>query len=448
MVFHKGGEGLSIQQVMQKIVLQIKDGTHPSDLAELVDELNDEQKKELFALLSDEEAALIIQEMEDFDQVSLLRLLTKHKASAILKEMDIDDAADLVRELPPEEAKELLAHIEEEAEEIRGLLKYPEDTAGGIMTTDFIALPQNILVEEAITRLREIAPDAEIIYYVYVVDEQAKLNGVLSLRDLIAAEDGTLLQEIMLKNVISVPAEMDQEEVARVVSRYDLLAVPVVDEEERLLGIITVDDIIDVIEEEATEDIYRLAGTGEVTGSDLLGASVFGLVGKRLPWLLISLLGGLLSGSVIGAFEDTLQSIVILAIFIPVIMGMGGNVGTQSSTLFVRGLATGEIGPSDIWKYLFREIKVGITMGLINGLAIAVLAYIWQGLPFLGLAVGMAMFLDITLAALIGTLVPLFFNHFGIDPAITAGPFVTTIKDITGLVIYFGTATLFMAYLV
>lgn len=438
---------MSIQQVMQKIILQIKDGTHPSDLAELVDELSDEQKKELFVLLSDEEAALIIQEMEDFDQVSLLRLLTKHKASAILKEMDIDDAADLVRELPPEEAKELLAHIEEEAEEIRGLLKYPEDTAGGIMTTDFIALPQNIPVEEAIIRLREVAPEAEIIYYVYVVDEQAKLNGVLSLRDLIAAEDGTLLQEIMLKNVISVPAEMDQEEVARVVSRYDLLAVPVVDEEERLLGIITVDDIIDVIEEEATEDIYRLAGTGEVRGSDFLEASVFGLVGKRLPWLLISLLGGLLSGSVIGIFEDTLQSIVILAIFIPVIMGMGGNVGTQSSTLFVRGLATGEIGPSDVWKYFFREIKVGITMGLINGLAIAVLAYVWQGLPFLGLAVGMAMFLDITLAALIGTLVPLFFNHFGIDPAITAGPFVTTIKDVTGLVIYFGTATLFMAYL-
>lgn len=439
---------MSIQQVLQKIILQIKDGAHPSDLAELVDRLNKEQKKELFDLLSDEEAALIIQEMEDFDQVSLLRLLTKYKASAILREMDIDDAADLVRELPPEEAKELLAHIEEEADEIRGLLRYPEDTAGGIMTTDFIALPQNIPVEEAIVRLREIAPEAEIIYYVYVVDEQAKLNGVLSLRDLIAAEDGTLLQEIMLRNVISVPVEMDQEEVARVVSRYDLLAVPVVDEEERLLGIITVDDIIDVIEEEATEDIYRLAGTGEVRGSELLGASVFGLVRKRLPWLLISLLGGILSGSVIGVFEDTLQSIVILAIFIPVIMSMGGNVGIQSSTLFVRGLATGEIGPGDIWRYFFREIKVGITMGLINGLAIAVLAYIWQGLPFLGLAVGTAMFLDITLAALIGTLVPLFFNHYGIDPAITAGPFVTTIKDVTGLVIYFGTATLFMAYLV
>jgi magnesium transporter len=439
---------LSIRQVLQKIVLQIKDGTHPSDLAELVDELNDEQKKELFDLLSDEEAALIIQEMEDFDQVSLIRLLTKHKASAILREMDVDDAADLVGELPPEEAKELLAHIEEEAEEIRGLLRYPEDTAGGIMTTDFIALPDDIPVEEAITRLREVAPEAEIIYYAYVVDVHAKLNGVLSLRDLIAAEDGTLLREIMLKNVISVPAEMDQEEVARVVSRYDLLAVPVVDEEERLLGIITVDDIIDVIEEEATEDIYRLAGTGDMTGRYYLEASAFSLAGRRLPWLLICLFGGLLSGGVIGVFEDTLRSVVILALFIPVIMDMGGNVGTQTSTLFVRGLATGEIGVEDVWSYFFREVKIGMVIGTINGLAIALIASLWQGIPLLGLAVGLAMFATIVLAALIGTLVPIFFNHYGLDPAISAGPIVTTIKDITGLLIYFWIATMFMEYLV
>jgi magnesium transporter len=432
---------------LQKIVLQIKDGTHPSDLAELVDELKDEQKKELFDLLSDEEAALIIQEMEDFDQVSLIRLLTKHKASAILREMDVDDAADLVGELPPEEAKELLAHIEEDAEEIRGLLRYPEDTAGGIMTTDFIALPEDIPVEEAITRLREIAPEAEIIYYAYVVDVHAKLNGVLSLRDLIAAGDGTLLRDIMLKNVISVPAEMDQEEVARVVSRYDLLAVPVVDEGERLLGIITVDDIIDVIEEEATEDIYHLAGTGDVTGDYYFGASTFSLAGRRTPWLLICLLGGLLSGSVIGIFEDTLKSIVVLALFIPVIMDMGGNVATQTSTLFVRGLATGEIRAGDTWNYFLREIKIGVVIGAVNGAAIAILASLWQGVPLLGLVVGLAMSATIIVAALIGTLVPIIFNHYGLDPAISSGPIVTTIKDTTGLLIYFWIATLFMGYL-
>ncbi|MDO9536520.1 MAG: magnesium transporter [Bacillota bacterium] len=438
---------MSIQQTLEKILRQIKDGMHPSDLVDLVDDLNDAQKKELFSLISNEEAALIIQEMEEFDQVSLIRLLTKHRASSILKEMAIDDATDLLGELHPEEAKDLLALIEEEAEELRDLLRYPEDTAGGIMTTDFIALPEDLVAEDAITRLRELAPEAEIIYYVYVVDAQTKLSGVISLRDLIAAGDGTFLREIMFRNVISVPAHMDQEEVARVVARYDLLAVPVVDEEQRLLGIITVDDILDVIEEEATEDIYRLAGTGEVRGN-ILDASVFGIARKRVPWLLISLVGGLLSGFVIGVFEETLKSILILAIFIPVIMDMGGNVGTQSSTVFVRSLATGEIENDDVWRYFFREVKVGISMGVFNGIIIALVASLWQGIPMLGVVVGLAMFITISFAALIGTLVPMIFNHYGIDPAISAGPFVTTIKDVTGLLIYFYTASIFMKYLI
>ncbi len=438
---------MSIRETLQKILIQVKAGIHPSDLLELIDDLNDQQRKELFELLSDEEAALIIQEMEEFDRVSLLRLLTKHRASAILKEMAIDDAADLLGELSPKEVKELLALIEEEAEEIRGLLKYPEDSAGGIMTTDFIALSEDITVEEAIIRLREVAPEAEIIYYVYVIDSQTKLSGVLSLRDLIAAEDGIFLKDIMYRNVISATAQMDQEEVARLVARYDLLALPVVDEEQRLLGIITVDDILDVIEEEATEDIYRLAGTGEVEGGNILEASIFNIASKRMPWLLICLAGGLLSGSVIGAFEATLQSIVILAIFIPVIMDMGGNVGTQTSTLFVRGLATGEIDKKDIWRYFFREIKVGFFMGLLNGIIISAVAWLWQGIPALGLIVGIAMFVTILLASLVGTIVPMFFNHYGIDPAISSGPFVTTIKDVTGLLIYFYTASVFFKYL-
>ncbi len=439
---------MPIQQTLQMVMTKLKEGVHPSDLAELVDELNDQQRKELFNLLSDEEAALIIQEMEEFDRVSLIRLLTRHRASSILKEMAVDDATDLLGELTPDEARELLLLIDEEADQIKGLLRYREDTAGGIMTTEFIALPEDIPVEEAITRLREMAPEAEIIYYVYVINVQTKLTGVISLRDLIAAEDGTFLQEIMLRNVISVPVEMDQEEVARLVSRYDLLAVPVVDEEQRLLGIITVDDIIDVIEEEATEDIYRLTGTGEVKSVDILEASVYSIARKRLPWLLISLVGGLLTGSVIGAFEETLQAVFILAVFIPVIMDMGGNVGAQSSTLFVRGLATGEIEKEDIWSYFLREVKIGFTMGGVNGLLIAVAASIWQANPMLGVVVGIAMFITISLAALIGTLIPIFFNHYGIDPAITSGPFVTSIKDVTGLLIYFYTATVFMKYLI
>ncbi|NMB35153.1 MAG: magnesium transporter [Firmicutes bacterium] len=439
---------MSIQEILQMTVRHIKDGLHPSDLLDQIDELKDEQKRELFELLSDEEAALIIQEMGDFDRVSMLRLLTKHHASAILKEMAVDDATDLLGELSPEEIRELLSLIEEEAEEIKDLLKYPEDTAGGIMTTDFIALPEDIPVEEAIIRLREVAPEAEIIYYVYVVDYRTRLSGVLSLRDLIAASDGTLLHEIMFRNIISVPAGMDQEEVARVVARYDLLAVPVIDEKNRLLGIITVDDILDVIEEEATEDFYRLAGAGEIEGVSILEAPVFDLARKRLPWLIICLLGGILSGNVVGAFSSTLQSVVILAAFIPVIMDMGGNVATQSSTVFVRGLATGEIRYVDAWRYLYREVKVGLVMGLINGVLIMIVAYLWKGLPVLGLVVGLAMFFTIAVAALIGTLVPIIFSYYNLDPALSAGPFVTTIKDVTGLLIYFYTASLFFKHLV
>ncbi len=438
---------MTLQEKVKEFLLRVKEGYHPSDLAELIEDLTDQQKKELFDLLSDEDAALILQEMEEIDQVTLFRLLTKTRASAVLKEMASDEAADLLGELPPDEAREILDLIEENAEEIEGLLRFPEESAGGIMTTEFIALPENIPAEEAITRLREIAPEAEIIYYVYVVDEETRLSGVLSLRDLISASDGTLLQEIMNPNVISVNAMMDQEEVARVVSRYDLLAVPVVDEQNRLLGIITVDDIIDVIEQEASEDIYLMAGTGDVEGVDLMNVSVFSIAKIRLPWLIISLLGGLLSGSVIGHFESTLQTIVLLAVFIPAIMDMGGNVGTQSSTVFVRGLATGELKEERVWHYFLKEIRVGLTMGAVCGLLIASAAVIWKGVPILGLAVGIAMFTTVTLAAIIGTLVPLLFSRLGIDPAIAAGPFVTTIKDITGLLIYFWVATLFLPYL-
>lgn len=436
-----------MQSTLQKILSKVKKGTHPSDLAEYIEDFTDEQKRDLFALLSDEEAALIIQEMEEFDQVTLFNLLTPKRASSILKEMDTDDAADLLAELPPHETRELLELIDEESGEIKGLLKYPEDTAGGIMTTDIISFSQEMAVEEAIQRLREIAPEAEIIYYVYVVDEETRLIGVLSLRDLISATDGTPLKEIMNQNVISVHVDVDQEEVARIVARYDLLALPVVEDEGRLLGIITVDDILDVLQEEATEDFYKMVGTSEVEGVDLIQASVYQVVSRRLPWLLICLVGGLLAGSVIGVFDQMLEAIVVLAVFIPVIMDMGGNVGAQSSTIFVRGIATGEIEEEEVWHYFFKEFRVGLVMGAICGLLVSIATLLWQGNPYLGLVVGISMFLTVSLATVIGTLVPLLCYKVGIDPAITSGPFVTTIKDVTGLLIYFGMATIFLRFL-
>ncbi len=439
---------MSVENIYRSISSELKAGAHPGDLIEQIEELAFEQKVELMNRLSDQEAAAILQEMEIFEQAELITFIDKTHARDILRNMASDDIADLIGKLSPENAQEILEIIgEEELADFGSLLKYPEDSAGGIMTTEFISLPADIPAEEAISRLREIAPEAETIYYVYVLDHEGRLIGVISLRDLIASSDGTLLKSAMRSNVISVNAGLDQEEVARIVSKYDLLAVPVVDDQERLLGIITVDDVIDVMEQEATEDIYRLAGAGEIVDMSLTEAPVSKVVRLRLPWLLISMAGGFFSGSVIGGYESTLEAIVVLAVFIPVIMDMGGNVGTQSSTIFVRGLATGEIDGSEVWPYFFREIRIGVTLGLICGIMISIAAYFWQGNPYLGLVVGISLLATISVAALIGTLVPLICNKINIDPAITAGPFVTTIKDVTGLMIYFITATTFIEYL-
>ncbi len=438
---------MPVDKVLARMIRKLQAGVHPGDLLEMMAKLDERQQKELLERLPDAEAAAIVQEMEEHARVALVHQLDRQKVSAILREMNADNAVDLLGDLPEKESRELLSLLEDEAAKYRGLLRYPGDSAGGIMTTDYISLPGDLPVEEAIHRLREVAPRAEIIYYAYVVDADSRLIGVLSLRDLIAASDGTLLREIMRCNVITVDTATDQEEVARIVSKYDLLAVPVTAADGRLLGIITVDDVLDVIEQEASEDMYKLAGAGDVERVSLLEAPVWEMVRHRLPWLLICLAGGIFSGSIIDVFESTLEAIFVLAVFIPVIMDMGGNVGTQSSTIFVRGIATGEIRPGDVWRYLFRELRIGLMMGFLTGILIAVVAYIWQGSLVLGLVVGISLGATVLLGALLGTLVPLLCNMVRIDPAITSGPFVTTIKDVTGLLIYFGIATLFLSYL-
>ncbi len=439
---------MTAENVYLIINRELKSGAHPGDLLDLFEDLSLSERIEVLERLPENDAVLIFQEMEDFTQAEILRLLSEERARVILGTMPSDDAADLIGELSPAEAQIMLERFDEDDQlDLGDLLRYPEESAGGIMTTEYISLPADIFVEEAIARLREIAPEAETIYYVYVVDHEGRLTGVLSLRDLIASANGTLLEDVMRSNVISVNADLDQEKVARIVSKYDLLAVPVVDGRQRLLGIITVDDIIDVLEQEATEDIYRFAGAGEIEGVELTGATVTKIVRMRLPWLLISMLGGVISGSVIGVFEHTLEAIVMLAVFIPMIMDMGGNVGTQSSTIYVRGLATGEIERSEERSYFFREIKIGAVMGAICGVMISVITLLWQGNPYLGLVVGISMFSTICVAAVLGTVIPMFFNLVRIDPAITAGPFVTTFKDITGLLIYFTIASAFLEHL-
>jgi magnesium transporter len=284
----------------------------------------------------------------------------------------------------------------------------------------------------------------ETKYYIYVINHRKELVGVLSVRQLLGAQPQTRLQEIMNENVIKVNINLDQEKVASVLSKYDLLAVPVLNKHKQLMGIVTVDDALDVIEEEATEDIYKMSATSDI---DEIGG-VWQGVKKRIPWLLILLIGDLLSGSVISGFEHSLQAVVALAFFIPVLMDMGGNVGTQSLTVVVRGLATGELRFSDFWSHLWQEVKVGFIIAAVIGLSISTITFVWQGNPFLGFIVGFSMFTTLLTAVTAGTSIPFIMKWLGADPAVAAGPFITTIIDVSGLLIYFTIATLLMEKLI
>ncbi|MGM0472008.1 MAG: magnesium transporter, partial [Bacillota bacterium] len=407
-------------------------------------ETSDEETEVLLDLVSEEALADILAEVNYEVEKKLLRFLSNERLTNVLEAMYSDDVADLLGALNIGQSKELLASMqEEEAEEIQRLLGYDEESAGGRMTTEYIVLKQEKTVEESIVKLRQIAPDAEMIYYIYVVNDKKELVGVLSMRELIVAAPQSKIKEIMNTKVITVEVNQDQEEVAQIIAKYDLLAVPVVNQQGLLLGIITVDDIIDIIEQEATEDMYKMAGTSELNLADEKPEVISGLI-KRLPWLVILLFGNLLSGNVIQGFEKTLESVVALSFFIPVLMDMGGNVGTQSLTMVVRGLATGSIDKRNIKEHFFNEIKIGLNLAVILGGLISGVAFLWQGNPILGLVVGLAMFCTLLTAVIAGTAIPFIMDLLGADPAVAAGPFITTVIDASGLFIYFTLSTYFL----
>ncbi|NLL17497.1 MAG: magnesium transporter [Clostridia bacterium] len=422
---------------------------HPADIAEALEELNAIDMARVFIRLDGETAALVLRNLKTKSVNSLLDALGPERIAAILDEMSLDDAADFLGEVSENVKDELLDLMEaDEAEDLKELLTYPEDTAGGIMTTEYVAILETITAGKAIEVLRENAPDAETVYYVYVINVKNQLVGVISLRELIVANPQEPIRTIMQDKVISVPVNMDQEEVARVVSKYGLLAIPVVDEEGSLVGIVTVDDVIDVIHEEATEDIFLLAGTSEVeSGLPLLGRLSVS-VRSRLPWLLVTLLGGMVAGSVLRGLEDELNQMVALAFFVPLLTGMGGNVGTQSSTLTVRGLAMGLIEGKEAWLTVAKECLSGLIIGAVCGMIVGSVAFIMYGNWILGLVVGLALIGNMVTATTMGTLVPLVFRRVGIDPAVASAPFISTSIDITGLLIYSSLASALIAYLV
>ncbi|MCM3595209.1 magnesium transporter [Metabacillus idriensis] len=421
---------------------------HPYDQAKIFVKLEQEERTKLYHYLSPEEMAALFENIEDeeYNYEMYLSEMDPRFASQMLEHMYADDAVDVLNELNKDQVASYLTIMDDEAaQEIRELLHYEEFTAGSIMTTEFIAIIANQTVKSAMHILKHEAPDAETIYYLYVIDEDKHLVGVISLRDLIVSDDDLMIGEIMSERVFSVSVGEDQEDVARKMRDYNFLALPVVDFQNHLLGIITVDDIVDVIDEEASDDYSKLAAVSDV---DSIDRGPLSAAKKRLPWLVILLFLGMLTANLIGQFEETLDKVAILAVFIPLIAGMAGNTGTQALAVAVRRIAMGDLEEGGNLKIIAREAGTGIINGAVCGFLVIGVVYFWKHDFFLGLLVGISILATLTVATIAGAFVPLVMHRLKVDPAVASGPFITTINDIISILIYFGMATLFMQYLI
>ena len=421
---------------------------HPADIAKVLHHLHTAQEKRtVFELIKVEgKKAWVVSEMDLGDIEQTLADIPSSEIATLLRELPDDDQAYILTQLPEERSQEILRLMKpEESAEVKDLLKYAPQTAGAIMTGDYFSLPSNTTAQEAIRKLQQ-ATDTGNVFYIYVTDKEEKLVGVLSLRQLLLVPPDRTLGSMCARDVISVTTDTDQEEVARQVAMYNLLAIPVVEKAGTLVGIITVDDVVDVMREEATEDMLKMSGT-QIEEDTIMTSSVLSAVRLRVPWLLTTLIGSIVSGLILWLFSDTIKEVVAIVTFIPVITAMGGNVGLQSSTLVIRGLATGRIELSDVRKVFLREVTIGLLIGFLCGIfALAVASVIHINLR-LGLVVGAAMISALVVSTTMATIMPVILKRYDVDPAIAAGPFVTMANDITGAAIYLGLATGFLAHL-
>jgi magnesium transporter len=419
---------------------------HPADVAKVIVHLSSpKEKRTVFELVKGEgPRGQVLSELDAESIQEVLADLAPSDVAWLLKDLAADDVTYIMGVLPEALSKEILTLMRtEDSTEIAELLKYPKDTAGGIMTTEFFSLSEDTTAQEAIRRLQR-ATDAELVFYIYLTDKDDHLVGVLSLRQLLTVPPETPLKNIMTRDVLSVSVDMDQEEVARQVARYNLLAIPVVEKDNTLVGIITVDDVVDVIREEATEDMLKSAG---VTEEDVLASSSMKAARLRLPWLFTNLFGSLISGAILWHFRYTIQEVVAIVTFIPVIAAMGGNVGLQSSTLIIRGLATGRIELADVWTVFFREIRIGLLLGLACGALLTLVGLAWHNQGFLGMVVGVSLLIAFLISTSMATIMPVVLKQMGVDPAVAAGPFVTTANDITGISVYLALSTALLQHL-
>ena len=425
-------------------------------------DMSPEEQVIAFRLLAKDKALSVFEDLDTDEQQNMLRSFTDENTIEFINEMAPDDRVRLLDEMPASVAKKLINSLsQEEREATNVIMGYKRETAGRIMTTEFITLRKDMTVEQALDKVSRQAEDKETIYTLFVTDEVKKLEGVLTLKGLLIARgtsgknliktDGnTPIGDIMSKNTISVSTDTDQEDVAHILQTLDLLAIPVVDKEGCIVGIVTIDDAVDILEEEATEDIFNQAGMMDVQGKEaslsetMIKGSLWSIWKVRIPFLFITLGAGMLGGIIMEGFEDVLAAIVGVAFFVPLIMDMGGNVGTQSSTVFARGVVLGHIDTRKFFKFIAKETSVGLSMGAIFGVISGFIAGFWQGDSMLGMAVGVSVMFTMTLAASLGFLVPFILVKLKLDQAAGSSPLITSVKDVVGLLVYFLSVSIFM----
>jgi len=420
---------------------------HPADLAQVFSDLGEKDRHASFALLVDRNSKLAMEALSELGPeggAALLADRSPEDIARLLHDLPSDDAAAIIGNLPEPVSAAVLELIEKRpGDEVGDLLEYDEQTAGRIMNPKVFALSEDMTAGEAITTLQG-SRDVEMVFYLYVVDMRRHLVGVISLRRLLLVSPPTPLKRIMTTDLISVRTDTDQEEVARLVASYNLLAIPVVDEENKLVGVITVDDVIDVIKDEATEDVYRLAG---VAGDDRVFSSAGESLRKRVPWLQVNLVTAFLAASVVALFEGKIKDVPVLAVFMPVVAGMGGNAATQTLTVIVRGIALGELTWANSRKALLKEAAVGIGNGFACGIIGALVVWAWKGDIVLGLILCAAMVINMFIAATAGTVIPLALRAMKVDPALASSVFITTLTDVFGFASWLGLGTFFIKYL-
>ena len=412
--------------------------THPADVALLMRGFGNSDQKKIFNLCPTFNHKAKV--LEELDEALIENMLIDESSTNISKMfiyLDTNDQAAIISMFPEKKQKEILEKIEvEDLEDVEEIMSYPDDSAGSIMTKETFTLNQNTTIKESIKQLQAV-PENDKIFYVYVLDNKEKLVGVVSLRNLVTSKNTKKLKEIMIKDIHAATSETDQEEVAKTVAQYNYLALPVVNRQNRFLGVVTIDDVVDIVREEASEDFLQMAGVGK--DREILLKSPLENAKSRAPWIFASLIGGICAAAIIGHFDDLLKAKIVLASFIPVIIGIGGNIGTQSSTIVVRGLATGRVTVGNTFSLVVKEVLVGAILGLLYGTLIGFASALIAGTTIenLGLVIGLSIACSMTIATAVGASVPLILKKLSFDPAISTGPFVTTAIDILGVALYF-----------